>query len=149
MKKRVLFFVFLLVSCLFLFLLASCGTVKKTVAKAGTTMCLKLENVHHLVIESADGEKTEITDTEIVQEITDIFSSIVFADGPSMKDQDGLWPSLSWYDTANIMIVSIYIVDEENIIYDETWWRTADSRSKIDIDHINALTGAKLNKNRD
>ena len=148
MKKRLFVVVFLLIICLGILLFVSCGTVKKSVAKTGTNMSLKLDHAHHLVISSADGELIAVTDAGIVQAISDIFASIVFVDGPSMKDQDGLWPSLSWYDTANGMIVSLFFVDEENIIYNEIWWRVADSGNKIDVDRINALTGAKLEKNR-
>lgn len=148
MKKRLFVVVFLLIQCLSMLLFASCGTVKKTVAKTGTNMSLKLDHAHHLVISSADGEIIEITDAGIVQAISDIFASVVFVDGPSMKDQDGLWSSLSWYDAANGMIVFLFFVDEENIIYNEIWWRVADSSYKIDVDRINALTGAKLEKNR-
>ena len=148
MKKRLFVVVFLLILCFGMLLFASCGTVKKTVAKTGTNMSLKLDHAHHLVISSADGELIEVTDAGIVQAISDIFASVVFVDGPSMKDQDGLWPSLSWYNAANDMIVSLFFVDEENIIYNEIWWRVADSGYKIDVDRINALTGAKLEKNR-
>ena len=148
MKKRLFVVVFLLILCLGILLFASCGTVKKSVAKTGTNMSLKLDHAHHLVISSADGELIEVTDAGIVQAISDIFASVVFVDGPSMKDQDGSWPSLSWYDTANGMIVFLFFVDEENIIYNEIWWRVADSSYKIDVDRINALTGAKLEKNR-
>ena len=148
MKKRLFVVVFLLILCFGMLLFASCGTVKKTVAKTGTNMSLKLDHAHHLVISSADGELIEVTDAGIVQAISDIFASVVFVDGPSMKDQDGLWPSLSWYNAANDMIVSLFFVDEENILYNEIWWRVADSSYKIDVDRINALTGAKLEKNR-
>ena len=119
MKKRLFVVVFLLILCLGILLFASCGTVKKTVAKTGTNMSLKLDHAHHLVISSADGELIEVTDAGIVQAISDIFASVVFVDGPSMKDQDGLWPSLSWYDTANRMILSCkvdYLMSWKNSI---------------------------------
>ena len=92
MKKRLFVVAFLLILCLGILLFASCGTVKKSVAKTGTNMSLKLDHAHHLVISSADGELIEVTDDGIVQAISDIFASVVFVDGPSMKETEDAIP---------------------------------------------------------
>lgn len=96
-----------------------------------------ITDVHKIVVYAADGENVEITDTNIIQQITDNINSIQFEKGKSNKDTNGLGIIVQWYDENGNMLEVVSIMDEKNISYGDNFWSASDGT--IDIALINNL----------
>lgn len=96
-----------------------------------------IENPHKITITSISGEKIEIIDEAIIQQVSNNITSIQFERGKSSKNANGFGPIISWYDSNDDLIESISVMGGNTIMYNDYFWTVVDG--SIDIENINEL----------
>lgn len=105
-----------------------------------------LESPQKITVTSISGEKIEVTDEDIIQQITDNITSIQFERGESSEDTNGFGPIISWYNSNGDVMETISVMSNDTIIYNNYFWTAVNG--SIDMEVINATlptdTGEKL-----
>lgn len=101
------------------------------------TQSFLIETPQKIVITSISGEKIEIVDEDMIQQITKNITSIQFKRGESSRDMNGFGPIVSWYDSNDDVIETISVTGKNTIMYNNYFWMAVDG--SIDIENINIL----------
>ena len=128
MKKSIMGVLTLLLVCMIV--LAGCSSSPEE-------KIFSLENFQKITVTSISGEKIEVIDEDIKQQITDNITSIQFERGESSIDTNGFGPMISWYNSNGNVIESISVMSNDTIIYDNYFWTAVNG--SIDTDVINAV----------
>ncbi|MDE6664204.1 MAG: hypothetical protein K2K46_12805 [Lachnospiraceae bacterium] len=94
-----------------------------------------LENFQKITVTSISGEKIEVIDEDIKQQITDNITSIQFERGESSVDTNGFGPMVSWYNSDGDVIETISVMSNDTIIYNNYFWTAVNG--SIDTEVIN------------
>lgn len=76
-----------------------------------------LESPQKITVTSISGEKMEVADEDIIQQITDNITSIQFERGESSEDTNGFGPIISWYNSNGDVMETITVMSNDTIIY--------------------------------
>lgn len=95
-----------------------------------------LESPQKITVTSISGEKIEVTDEDIIQQITDNITSIQFERGESSEDTNGFGPIISWYNSNGNVMETISVMSNDTIIYNNYFWTAVNG--SIDMEVINA-----------
>ena len=95
-----------------------------------------IESPQKITVTSISGEKIEIIDEEIKQQITENITSIQFERGESSKDTNGFGSMISWYNSNGDVIETISVMSNDTIIYNNYFWTAING--SIDMEVINA-----------
>jgi uncharacterized protein YcfL len=83
----------------------------------------EIADVEKVVLMSGTtGEKVEITDTAIIQQITENINSVEFKKGQSSKNSSGWSYNIKWYDAKGLEIENITISGNGTVNYDDYFW---------------------------
>ena len=96
-----------------------------------------IESPQKITVTSISGEKIEVTDEDIKQQITENITSIQFERGESSKDTNGFGPMISWYNSNGDVIETISVMSNDTIIYNDYFWTVING--SIDMEVINAV----------
>lgn len=110
------------------------------------TQIFSLEDPQKVIVTSIRGEKIEITDEDMIRQITDNIASIQFEKGESSKNTNGFGPMVSWYDSNGDMIETISVMSEDTIIYNNYFWTAVNG--SIDTEVISAILSTILEANQ-
>ena len=88
----------------------------------------------------------EVTDEDIIQQITDNITSIQFERGESSEDTNGFGSMISWYDTNGDMVETISVMSDDTIIYNSYFWTAMNG--SIDMEVINDVLSTILEANQ-
>lgn len=105
-----------------------------------------LESPQKITVTSISGEKIEVIDEDIKQQITDNITSIQFERGESSVDTNGFGPMVSWYNSDGDVIESISVMSNDTIIYNNYFWTAVNG--SIDTEVINAALSTILEANQ-
>ena len=95
------------------------------------------ESPQKITVTSISGEKIEVTDEDMMQQITDNITSIQFKRGESSVDTNGFGPIISWYNSDGDVIETISVMSNDTIIYNNYFWTAVNG--SIDTEVINAV----------
>ena len=95
------------------------------------------ESPQKIAVTSISGEKIEVTDEDMMQQITNNITSIQFERGESSVDTNGFGPMVSWYDSDGDVIETISVMSNDTIIYNNYFWTAVNG--SIDTEVINAV----------
>ena len=104
-----------------------------------------LESPQKITVTSISGEKIEVTDEDIIQQITDNITSIQFEKGESSEDTNGFGPIISWYNSNGDVIETISVMSNDTIIYNNYFWTVING--SIDMEVINATLSTDTGEN--
>ena len=104
-----------------------------------------IESPQKITVTSISGEKIEVIDEDIKQQITDNITSIQFARGESSKDANGFGPMISWYNSNGDVIEIISVMSNDTIIYNSYFWTAING--SIDMEVINATLSTDTDEN--
>ena len=104
-----------------------------------------LESPQKITVTSISGEKIEVIDEDIKQQITDNITSIQFERGESSKDTNGFGAMISWYDSNGDVIETISVMSNDTIIYNNYFWTAING--SIDMEVINATLSTDTEEN--
>ena len=90
-------------------LLCVCMIILGGCSSAPETKTFSFESPQKITVTSISGEKKEVTDEDIMQQITDNITSIQFERGESSEDTNGFGSMISWYDTNGDVMETIDI----------------------------------------
>lgn len=93
----------------------------------------EFENVSKMMVISVDGKKFEVTDTDMVQKITENIESVRFEKGESNENKNGFGPFVQWYDANGDLIESISVMGDQTIIYDGFLWTAANGNIDAEL----------------
>ena len=93
----------------------------------------EFENVSKMMVISVDGKRFEVTDTDMVQKITENIESVRFEKGRSNKNLNGFGPFVQWYDTNDELIESISVMGDQTIIYDGFLWTAENGNIDVEL----------------
>lgn len=96
------------------------------------TKTFSIESPQKITITSLSGKKTEITEEEMIRQITDHIASIQFERGKSSKDTNGFGPFISWYDSNGDLIESFSVMGDDTILYDDHFWKPVDGGAEME-----------------
>ncbi|NBJ96563.1 hypothetical protein D5282_04310 [bacterium 1xD8-48] len=115
-------------------------------SSAPETKTFSFESPQKITVTSISGEKKEVTDEDIIQQITDNITSIQFERGESSEDTNGFGSMISWYDTNGDMMETISVMSNDTIIYNSYFWTAMNG--SIDIEVINDVPSTILEANQ-
>lgn len=101
------------------------------------TLGFTIDKPEKVTITSISGEKIEVVDKDMIQQITDNITSIQFERGKSSKDTNGFGPIITWYDSNGDVIETLSVMSEDEIMYNDYFWTVADGR--INVESINNI----------
>lgn len=116
-------------------LLCVCMIILGGCSSAPETKTFSFESPQKITVTSISGEKMEVTDEDIIQQITDNITSIQFERGESSEDTNGFGPMISWYDTNGDVMETISVMSNDTIIYNSYFWTAMNG--SIDMEVIN------------
>ncbi|MEY8523382.1 hypothetical protein AALA90_10180 [Lachnospiraceae bacterium 38-10] len=128
-------------------LLCVCMIILGGCSSAPETKTFSFESPQKITVTSISGEKMEVTDEDIIQQITDNITSIRFERGESSEDTNGFGSMISWYDTNGDMMETISVMSDDTIIYNSYFWTAMNG--SIDIEVINDVLSTILEANQD
>ena len=99
-----------------------------------------LEIPQKITVTSISGEKIEVIDEDIKQQIIENITSIQFERGGSSKDTNGFGPMISWYNSNGDVIETISVMSNDTIIYNNYFWTAING--SIDMEVINTVLSA-------
>lgn len=100
-------------------------------------MNLNIENAASIVLKSGNtGTEIEITEADIIEEITVHFNSLTFRKDGEV-DSDGWTYWLKWYDADGNLISDIVVLSSDKIAYGDYYYTAEDG--VIDTDLLDAL----------
>ena len=103
-------------------LLCVCMIILGGCSSAPETKTFSFESPQKITVTSISGEKKEVTDEDIMQQITDNITSIQFERGESSEDTNGFGSMISWYDTNGDVMETISVMSNDTIIYNSYFW---------------------------
>ncbi len=127
-------------------LLCVCMIILGGCSSAPETKTFSFESPQKITVTSISGEKKEVTDEDIIQQITDNITSIQFERGESSEDTNGFGSMISWYDTNGDMMETISVMSNDTIIYNSYFWTAMNG--SIDIEVINDVPSTILEANQ-
>lgn len=104
------------------------------------TKYFTIEGPEKIVITSLSGKRTEVTEEDAVQEITEHLTSIQFERGKSSKNTNGFGPFISWYDANGELMESVSVMGDDTILYDDHFWKAVDGT--VGMERIYAVLSA-------
>ena len=128
-------------------LLCVCMIILGGCSSAPETKTFSFESPQKITVTSISGEKKEVTDEDIIQQITDNITSIQFERGESSEDTNGVGPMISWYDMNGDVVETISVMSDDTIIYNSYFWTAMNG--SIDMEVINDVLSTILEANQD
>ena len=127
-------------------LLCVCMIILGGCSSAPETKTFSFESPQKITVTSISGEKKEVTDEDIMQQITDNITSIQFERGESSEDTNGFGSMISWYDMNGDVMETISVMSDDTIIYNSYFWTAMNG--SIDIEVINDVLSTILEANQ-
>ena len=116
-------------------------------SSAPETKTFSFESPQKITVTSISGEKKEVTDEDIMQQITDNITSIQFERGESSEDTNGFGSMISWYDMNGDVMETISVMSDDTIIYNSYFWTAMNG--SIDMEVISDVLSTILEANQD
>ena len=128
-------------------LLCVCMIILGGCSSAPETKTFSFESPQKITVTSISGEKKEVTDEDIMQQITDNITSIQFERGESSEDTNGFGSMISWYDMNGDVMETISVMSDDTIIYNSYFWTAMNG--SIDMEVISDVLSTILEANQD
>ena len=128
-------------------LLCVCMIILGGCSSAPETKTFSFESPQKITVTSISGEKMEVTDEDIIQQITDNITSIQFERGESSEDTNGFGSMISWYDMNGDVMETISVMSDDTIIYNSYFWTAMNG--SIDMEVISDVLSTILEANQD
>lgn len=127
-------------------LLCVCMIILGGCSSSPETKTFSFESPQKITVTSISGEKMEVTDEDIIRQITDNITSIQFERGESSEDTNGFGSMISWYDTNGDVMETISVMSDDTIIYNSYFWTAMNG--SIDMEVINDVLSTILEANQ-
>ena len=128
-------------------LLCVCMIILGGCSSAPETKTFSFESPQKITVTSISGEKKEVTDEDIMQQITDNITSIQFERGESSEDTNGFGSMISWYDMNGDVMETISVMSDDTIIYNSYFWTAMNG--SIDMEVISDVLSTILEAKQD
>jgi uncharacterized protein YcfL len=119
--------------------------VGELLVACSSTKSFEIQNAIKVELRSGNtGNTVEITDKDIIQQITNNISSLRYEKGNSSNNSTGWSYSIKWYEKDGVLIEEIVIIGSQTIDYKGKTYTVLDG--SIDIESLDHLVSESYNR---